>query len=773
VQWIGWAATNIEIDVSGTYIFQVSGVTTYLLDNVRIRGDTYRANVAKFPVYLEAGLHSVIVPVSSYGKSNGSFITTLIKHVSGNIPHIENNDFIVPDIVNGFLASSYIVNGHILVDLFSIIITNGDTMKSIKEWKIDVIVKLTATQNENFSIDLPELERGQSTSVSISIPQEIAKLQFEYCNEQLEIILKKNDYQSNPTKLSLRCRDFDNQSYRYTFLDSDSSVQKAAVMAPQFKNNYGFTSTPFSKGFPIIYTMHGASVEADSDAWTTSSYQFQKYAWILFPSNRGPYGYNWEGPGRVNGLNALKYLCEKLPGVPKLRTDLRADCSRLLVTGHSMGGHGALVFATRYPDITVAAAPASGWIKHDTYPPNVFQRNDFNMIDGKLFGLIESNLLEYAPDFYAANLKGVPFLIRIGSLDNIVPPWHLRRFARLLSTINENIDSVEISEIRDGTHWWWGNVGSDKMSFFFDTHINNPKENRPSLPQHFSIITVNPTSFGSRSGIKPLQQFTYGSASKISVERTSNHIWKLKTHNIRRLGFVSKSLFSVPYKRPSIVIIDDSRFWVTEALEDFNVAHFCRIVGTWQVCFGEDWKAGEKNDVVAGPARQVIQTAPVAVIYGNSDAAFEAAKYVAHELLVQGRFVVTLLDAERAILDGGSAVLGKNLVIIGVESWEKFGVEIKDVVKVPGGIAIGVNVYTEGFGILFLAPIRGGGLAVVVHADLKTLDSVCKLIPTRVVPHIAVPDYIVVHGKRFDSLGLGGVIEAGWWDYKWERQNNS
>ena len=45
----------------------------------------------------------------------------------------------------------------------------------------------------------------------------------------------------------------------------------------------------------------------------------------------------------------------------------QVDLSRIVITGHSMGGHGAWIQATHYPDGLVGLAPAAGWLRKESY----------------------------------------------------------------------------------------------------------------------------------------------------------------------------------------------------------------------------------------------------------------------------------------------------------------------------------------------------------------------------------------------------------------------
>lgn len=59
--------------------------------------------------------------------------------------------------------------------------------------------------------------------------------------------------------------------------------------------------------------------------------------WVLAPTRHG--AHNWEGPGELTAMKALKALSLYTKQSPFIR--MKADGSKMVVAGHSMGGHGA------------------------------------------------------------------------------------------------------------------------------------------------------------------------------------------------------------------------------------------------------------------------------------------------------------------------------------------------------------------------------------------------------------------------------------------------
>jgi len=83
---------------------------------------------------------------------------------------------------------------------------------------------------------------------------------------------------------------------------------------------------------------------------------------VLAPDRFG--AHNWQGWGQRSAFAALQALSASTAAGGILPA---ADSSRVLFTGHSMGGAGAWFAATAAPDLAIAAAPAAGWLVKAMY----------------------------------------------------------------------------------------------------------------------------------------------------------------------------------------------------------------------------------------------------------------------------------------------------------------------------------------------------------------------------------------------------------------------
>lgn len=217
------------------------------------------------------------------------------------------------------------------------------------------------------------------------------------------------------------------RSYHFTYLDVDGSVQAAAVLPPRHSCADNAPTAAGGSGgggsgdaCTVLLSTHGAGVNAVGRAWT-ESYKTQNRSWVLLPTGRRKYGLNWEGPQMRSAVSALHALGEFLPGVPPAHAAAwRVRTDAWLQAGHSMGGHGALLLATHFPDMLVGALPAMGWLRLATYG-EMAETEDLSYSDAALRALLTVSSAEYSADLYVENLLGIPFLARVGSADMNVP----------------------------------------------------------------------------------------------------------------------------------------------------------------------------------------------------------------------------------------------------------------------------------------------------------------------------------------------------------------
>ena len=255
-------------------------------------------------------------------------------------------------------------------------------------------------------------------------------------------------------EVELRCRgEFGrglHPSYRFTFADFDGSLQYASAIPParECASDGAAGREEPGEGCPLLLSTHGASVDAASPFWT-DVYQQQERAWTLLPTNRGGFGYDWQGAGLRNAQAAWAALARDLPGVPEAAKASYGLSGAVLYSGHSMGGHGCLILATHFPEGELASACTAGWIKAALYPPE-FLSPAASLGDVHLNAVLRAATGEYDTDFALPNLRGLPMLVRMGAEDEDVPMLNLLRIARLKAQLERNGTAgaaVQVSEV--------------------------------------------------------------------------------------------------------------------------------------------------------------------------------------------------------------------------------------------------------------------------------------------------------------------------------------
>ncbi len=293
---------------------------------------------------------------------------------------------------------------------------------------------------------------------------------------------------------------------RRTFVsDIDGSVQYYALRP----------AVPLSSEDPapaIVISCHGAGVEAIGQA---GAYATKSWLHLVAPTNRRPYGFDWEDYGRLDALEVLQIAKQNLPHEP----------SRIYLTGHSMGGHGAWHLGVTHPDLFAAVGPSAGWISRATYgQPRGEQDTEPSEIDrlvarggnvGDTIGLAE-------------NLQHQGVYILHGADDDNVPASQARRMAEVLG--QNHRDWVYHEEPGKG-HWWGNDFGDGGtacvdwpfMFDFFARHALQPVH----AVTHVVFTTANPGVSSRCQWVQIEGQIRHEDFSRVDI-----HTWP----NMRRFA---------------------------------------------------------------------------------------------------------------------------------------------------------------------------------------------------------------------------------------------
>ncbi|MCK4999411.1 MAG: prolyl oligopeptidase family serine peptidase, partial [Anaerohalosphaera sp.] len=299
------------------------------------------------------------------------------------------------------------------------------------------IVLINATEKQQnklaFTAQWPD---GRKTVIDIPViaPLSSRKVRFDLKHGPVDedVTVKLAVYEKNKRKIydsvevPLKVKK-PGQHYKITYISSvDNSVQYYSVVPVVGGDK---DTEP-----GLVLSVHGASVEATNQA---GSYANKSWCNIVCPTNRRPYGFDWEDWGMIEAIDVLN----------DAKSVLGCDESRVYLTGHSMGGHGTWIVGSTYPDLFAAIGPSAGWISFKTYAGGTGEGESPSEMEtmlaraenhGDTTGLME-NLTD----------KGVYILH--GGGDRTVPPSQAQKMAEYLGEFHK--DWMYHEEPGKG-HWW-------------------------------------------------------------------------------------------------------------------------------------------------------------------------------------------------------------------------------------------------------------------------------------------------------------------------------
>jgi poly(3-hydroxybutyrate) depolymerase len=526
------------------------------------------------------------------------------------------------------------------------------------------------------------------------------------------------------------------ENRRVTFVsDIDGSVQY-----------YGFLPAARDDGGKaLVLSLHGASVEAINQS---GSYAAKDRMHVLAPTNRRPFGFNWEGWGRLDALEVLARGMA-LPGV---------EPDRVYLTGHSMGGHGAWHVGTLHPDRFAAIGPSAGWISFRSY------RREEPGPAGPLGDIMDRAMMPSHTREMAPNLAGLGIYVLHGAHDDNVPVAQAHLMLETLETFHRDFT---YHEEPDAGHWWdkSDEPGADCVDWapmfdFFARH----RRPAPDEARHVSFRTANLRVAAScrwaaiGRQIRPLVLSTMDVRIDPLARRVSG-----KTENVEAAVFDLVAA-GVPPGRPVDVDLDGEGLTVSWP-GDGKLR--VRWAGTWQAGPTPDPRL--KGPERAGPFREATlrRTQLVAGTLGSPQenaAAFAQARRDAEFLWYQGNASVDVLPDS---LFDATAEPERNVILYGNADthadWSALW--SGDVAVARGTARIRERTLDgDGVGVLAIAPRPGSDVALVGIVAATGAPGM-RLLHRRpyLAPHLSYPDLAV-----FRDRGDEGITACvGFFDNDW------
>eukprot|EP01119_Soliformovum_irregulare_P000412 TRINITY_DN10284_c0_g2_i1.p2 TRINITY_DN10284_c0_g2~~TRINITY_DN10284_c0_g2_i1.p2 ORF type:complete len:818 (+),score=238.26 TRINITY_DN10284_c0_g2_i1:2873-5326(+) len=742
LQWQGWAIGDFTVQSEGTYLLQCVNTQQVYVDsrNNYMRGDWYGYGYLYQPIHLTSGRHTLYVKTQSSVREfgNTAVISFQCKFLNADSPlQVPSGSTpILPSIVDGKPSSRWI----------SVAMANTglDWIRNVRVDQVGMTpIDLAPGQSSflNFEAKFP----GDSISCPFN-------LTFCILGELNGKLLPCLEY-----SVQFSCSFLRNSSYIFTFPDYDGSVQYAVVIPP----TQGCSSGIGNKCSVMLAT-HGAGVDTSNPFWA-GAFDREPHSWIVLPTGRNPWGFDWHGPSAKSAFAALEYLRDNLPGIPASQiSDFQVDLSRVLYTGHSMGGAGCWYLSSHFSDKALAAACVAGFISIEKYVP-FYLHLGTSHADPILRGILESSIVEYDSDLYAGNLVGIPVMARYGSDDHNVPPWNSRRNSRVIDELSRNVTSVIVSEAPGEPHWWDSAMNAPIIKNFYQNYLVNTL---PNFPREFVAVSSNPGTCGSRGSVKIVQVEIPGRLARVHVVQEGS-TWKLKTENTRRFGFEQDS------RGPKKSVVIDDQILPLVNLPD---SHYCKVELKWEIC--RSWEQGERRIEQLGPAFHVMSD-KFAIVYGSL-----------RDREIYLKSAVDLANAWFLYANGNVSVISDEEYLQNFQDWNGNIILMGDPssnsasAKLSGEFPVKFDQDGRSFRIdrKFYNASRDLGLLFVGKlGPTTTLLSLSGTTPENfelarmsvpIFSGMEVPDFMVMT-PEMKWKGAGGILAAGYWDHKWQLSRES
>jgi len=403
----GYAYFPVTVEKDQVVILEATGHGMVYVNGEPRTGDPYQTGYVDLPILLRKGTNDLLFHVGR-GRLKVEWIAPK-SPVQFNL-----GDMTLPDLSAGKEGEQ----------CASVVVTN-----STSETRADLTIEAEGL-GMMVATPIPALLPLSSRKVGFSIKTRVAATEGNL-EIRLRLVQKKGDQPEtlDTARINLRVRRPE-QTHKVTFIsDIDGSVQYFAHVPARLDPA---KATEVAKP-AIVLTLHGAGVEALGQA---DCYAAKPWAHIVAPTNRRPFGFDWEDWGRLDAL--------EVAGIAQKQLD--ADQRRTYLTGHSMGGHGTWHIGATFPDRFAAIGPSAGWISMWSYAGAKRTNQATPMEDMLQRGANPSDTLALARNY---SHHGIYILH--GDKDDNVPVEQARTMKKQLADFHKDF---EYHEETGAGHWW-------------------------------------------------------------------------------------------------------------------------------------------------------------------------------------------------------------------------------------------------------------------------------------------------------------------------------
>lgn len=568
----GCLAATVSSSEPKVMILEGGGFSTARVNGAPRTGDVYGNGIVHSPVQLEKGENSLLFTLG-----RGALKIRLVPPKAAAF--LDLADVTAPDLLTGAA-----------IDVEAAVIVVNAT----ERWRYDLEITAALPSGATARTRVPLLAPVSTRKVGFRIlgPTPAAE-------GDCAIKLGLEERSSKPVVLdaatiTLHARRPD-QTHKRTFRSSiDGSVQYYAVVPPLAAKSQAPTARP-----GLVLTLHGAGVEGLGQA---QAYAAKPGLYLVAPTNRRPYGFDWEDWGRLDALEVLD----------RTQAELGVDRARTYLTGHSMGGHGTWHLGVTHPDRFAAIAPSAGWVSMFSYAgmkrpesPDAVER-----LLARATGPSDTPAL-------ARNLAAVGVYILHGDADDNVPVDQARRMRRTLGEFHPDFAYHE----QPGAGHWWGNACVDWPPLF--AFLESRVIPKPADAARIDFVTADPGVSNRMRWAAIEAAGKSGSNSEIHLERNrEKFVIRGKTDNVRRLTLDLVAAFGPAGESTAVAVELDGESPGKLAAGSRKIT-LAKHGDAWSI-FGDPGSGPRKTPDRAGPFKAAFRERFVMVVGTKGDPAENA-----------------------------------------------------------------------------------------------------------------------------------------------------
>ncbi|MCB9932027.1 MAG: prolyl oligopeptidase family serine peptidase [Planctomycetes bacterium] len=725
-----YAFWSVECVEAGPAILNARGHTLVYANGELRYGDPYNTGYVKTPVMLRKGVNEFLFLI---GRGR---VKAQLEPVSESL--VIGGDWTLPDFVVGQPSNQLLVGAvHML---------NTSTRA------VEVTPLVTATSparlNEHYSYTasrIPPLA-GRKVPFAVPVVEQVTGGEYKF---QLELLVGGTGEAVAKSQFTITAVEPD-RPRKVTFVSHiDGSVQY-----------YGLRpAKPLSEGGDkpgIVLSLHGASVEAIGQA---RAYGSKSWCHIVAPTNRRPFGFDWEDWGRLDALEVLGHA----------KASLEHDPTKVWLTGHSMGGHGTWTVGAHFPDRFAAIAPSAGWESFWSYSGG----GETYELKTPVTEILDRSANPSRTLLHKNNYRQQAIYILHGDADDNVPVSEARDMRAALKDFHTDLQYFE----QPGANHWWDaghDDGADCVDWqpIFDTfarrrlpHINEV--------QSVDFTTVCPEHSADCHWARIEMQQRQLAPSRVQLQLLPNKgVFEGNTENVARL---SLQLAGVISQREAVTLKLDGGELQNVAWPTGGRLHLRKGAEGWEVI--EESPRAHKGPHRGGWFKNAFNH-EFLLVYGTQGSAaenawsYQKARFDAEQWWVRGNGAVEIVaDNEfdpKKYPDRGVVLYGN------ADSNGAFAALLNNVPVRVGNGAVSVGERKlEGadLAVLFTFPRLDSAVACVAVvggtglAGMRVTDRIGYF-----TSGASFPD-LVVYGPEMLSEGAAGVRAAGFFGEDWTVDN--